>query len=313
MIRLKLSLGILVFLFGSSFCQIIDTLKYYAPINIDSLNTMMFVGDCFEPDRCEPLSVWFTPNSFCPDSSLKVYSIKAIRFCFLAQFDSILFSIHLGYDFPTNSNMVYDSIFSVNANEVSDSIEYTGIAKFKEIDVSHILNIKNLSVDSNFWVLIDEKVFAIWNTHKITDNPHEGGSGHSYYKSFRTDNWKATDFDWCIEAVVEFSTETNIDETNNKNIFPKQTELFQNYPNPFNPLTTIRYALPEQAQVDLAVYDIQGRLIRNLVSGVREAGQHEAQWDGRDANGRAAASGVYLYKLSTNQGFTQTRKLLLLK
>jgi hypothetical protein len=43
---------------------------------------------------------------------------------------------------------------------------------------------------------------------------------------------------------------------------PDQYVLFQNYPNPFNPITTIRYALPGQAQVDLAVYDIQGRLIR---------------------------------------------------
>jgi len=96
-------------------------------------------------------------------------------------------------------------------------------------------------------------------------------------------------------------------------LLPSNPKLYQNYPNPFNPSTTIRYALPERAQVDLAVYDIQGRLIRNLASGVREAGQHEAQWDGRDANGRAAASGVYLYSLSTDQGFTQTRKLLLIK
>ena len=145
---------------------------------------MAFVGLCCEPDWCEPLAVWFTPNSFCPDSSVKVYSIKAIRFCFRAPFDSILFSIHLGDDFPTNSNIVYDSIFSVYAYEVSDSIGYTGIAKFKEIDVSHILNIKNISVNSNFWVLVDKKVFAILSTHKITDNPHERGSGHSYYKTF---------------------------------------------------------------------------------------------------------------------------------
>ena len=104
-------------------------------------------------------------------------------------------------------------------------------------------------------------------------------------------------------------------------LLPSNPKLYQNYPNPFNPSTTIRYALPERAQVDLAVYDIQGRLIRNLASGFREAGQHEAPWDGRDANGRAAASGVYLYSLSTDQGpstssgqgFTQTRKLLLLK
>jgi len=84
---------------------------------------------------------------------------------------------------------------------------------------------------------------------------------------------------------------------------PSRPRLAGNYPNPFNPGTTIRFELPERTAVTLAVYDLQGRMVRKLLNGAsRDAGPHEVVWDGRDARGAAAASGVYLYRLITERG-----------
>jgi hypothetical protein len=88
--------------------------------------------------------------------------------------------------------------------------------------------------------------------------------------------------------------------------------LHQNAPNPFNPSTTIRFANPARGAVRLRVFDVSGRLVRTLVDEVREAGLHEATWDGRDQGGRAAASGVYLYRLDAGP-ISQMRSMVLMK
>jgi hypothetical protein len=93
---------------------------------------------------------------------------------------------------------------------------------------------------------------------------------------------------------------------------PQSYRLLQNYPNPFNPNTTIRYELPQQSKVHLAVYNIRGQLVRVLFDGSRPLGPHEVTWDGKDASGTLVASGVYFYRLTAGT-FVQTKKMVLLK
>ncbi|MCH7638433.1 MAG: T9SS type A sorting domain-containing protein [Bacteroidetes bacterium] len=88
---------------------------------------------------------------------------------------------------------------------------------------------------------------------------------------------------------------------------PDQYALEGNYPNPFNPSTTIRFGLPESAQVRLVVYDVLGRQVRVLLDGTREAGAHEVVFDTSDL-----PSGTYLYRLETPQG-SFVRTMLLAK
>jgi hypothetical protein len=88
--------------------------------------------------------------------------------------------------------------------------------------------------------------------------------------------------------------------------------LEQNTPNPFNPATAIRFTLASKETVTLAVYDLNGRLVRTLVSGSRELGTHSVTWDGRDNAGTSVASGVYFYRLDAGK-FSDTRKMVLLK
>jgi hypothetical protein len=68
-------------------------------------------------------------------------------------------------------------------------------------------------------------------------------------------------------------------------------------PNPFINETTIRYFLPNEGHVSIAVYDVAGRRVATLVDEVRQAGRHVASWDGLDSRRRKAASGVYFVRL----------------
>ncbi len=89
-------------------------------------------------------------------------------------------------------------------------------------------------------------------------------------------------------------------------------KLGQNVPNPFNPVTTIAYQLPARTNVELNVYDVNGRLVRRLVSQSQGAGSYSITWAGKNDYGEPVASGVYFYRLNTGS-FVKTRKMVLLK
>jgi hypothetical protein len=109
----------------------------------------------------------------------------------------------------------------------------------------------------------------------------------------------------CLQNVVPFPTGIGPEALHNG--------LLQNFPNPFNPQTTIRYSIRESGWVNLSVFDVAGRLVRTLVDERQSPSSDlSVDWDGRDSNGQAVASGVYFYRL-TAPGFTKTRKMVLLK
>ncbi len=81
---------------------------------------------------------------------------------------------------------------------------------------------------------------------------------------------------------------------------PVSFTLLQNYPNPFNPTTTIAYSLDKPAMVKLAIFNINGRLVRTLVDGRQTSGSHSVLWDGLDNGGNKVSSGVYFYVLNVD-------------
>ncbi len=89
------------------------------------------------------------------------------------------------------------------------------------------------------------------------------------------------------------------DEPGDELVPVRALALAQNCPNPFNPSTTIDFSLDRGGRVRLAVFDLQGRLVRTLVDDERGAGEHQVTWDGRTDQGGRAASGPYLYRLET--------------
>ncbi|HYM81586.1 MAG TPA: FlgD immunoglobulin-like domain containing protein [Candidatus Limnocylindria bacterium] len=83
-------------------------------------------------------------------------------------------------------------------------------------------------------------------------------------------------------------------------------------PNPTRPPVLLQFQLPEPAEVSLAVYDLAGRRVRELITGPRDAGRFEAIWDGRDANGAPTGGGVYFYRLRSGAR-SESRRFVLLR
>ena len=79
-----------------------------------------------------------------------------------------------------------------------------------------------------------------------------------------------------------------------------------------HPFTTIEYALPGRNHIEITVFDLLGRKVRNLVAGEKNAGTHRVTWNGLDNSGSPVSSGVYYYTM-TAEGFTETRTLLLIR
>jgi hypothetical protein len=94
----------------------------------------------------------------------------------------------------------------------------------------------------------------------------------------------------------------------NDALVPGKVTLYQNYPNPFNPETTIRYSLAADADVRLAVFDIAGREVAELVSGSQAKGNHTVNF-----NADGLTSGIYFYRLSLNNKIMASKKMMMLK
>ena len=93
---------------------------------------------------------------------------------------------------------------------------------------------------------------------------------------------------------------------------PMEFALQQNYPNPFNPSTQIQYALPTDANVTIAIYDLVGRQIRTLVNEQVTAGFHSTLWNATNDMGSSVSAGVYIYTITAND-FRDVKKMILLK
>lgn len=116
---------------------------------------------------------------------------------------------------------------------------------------------------------------------------------------------------WYLDDLYIGESATHIDDEDHQNV--AAFHLFQNQPNPFNPSTTIQFALPYDARIQLTVYDVTGREVARLADGERSAGTHRVSWDGANRDGAAVASGVYFYRLETDAGQAQQRRLVLLR
>ena len=118
--------------------------------------------------------------------------------------------------------------------------------------------------------------------------------------------WKAqeqtennTIYGWLTNSIT-----TGVKEQSS---IPAKYELNQNYPNPFNPTTQIEYSVPERGNISLKVYNLLGEEVATLFTGVQQAGNHVATF-----NGTGLTSGVYFYRLQAGN-FSDTKKLVLMK
>jgi len=162
--------------------------------------------------------------------------------------------------------------------------------------------------------------------HVTYDGP-TGGSGNGVTGSdgtvyFETTGFKKPSGEWCFEVTdVTHATHTYDPASNNvtnacesgpvyganPNASVPENFSLGNKPNPFNPSTTIAFALPNATHVRLEVFNIVGQRVTLLADGYYQPGEYSAEWDGS-----GVASGVYLYRLTTDT-FSQTRQMVLMK
>lgn len=93
---------------------------------------------------------------------------------------------------------------------------------------------------------------------------------------------------------------------------PSDFDLAQNYPNPFNPITQIRFTLSKSGFVSLEVFNVKGQKVKTLVSSPFSAGAFSVDWNGTNDFGESVRSGVYLYRIQTEQ-FQASKRMIFMK
>ena len=117
-----------------------------------------------------------------------------------------------------------------------------------------------------------------------------------------------------INIMMNFNDGTfaELDPNYDESILPASFNLNQNYPNPFNPITSIQYELPEDALVNITIYDMMGRNVKTLINGLQKAGYRSVQWNATNSSNEPVSAGLYIYTIQSGN-FLQTRKMVLVK
>jgi len=148
--------------------------------------------------------------------------------------------------------------------------------------------------------------FEIYLVDMTTERAHDVGSALSYNFAFLKN-----ELDRSFRLVV--GTKDFIGKnTNGIPIVPIGYSLEQNFPNPFNPSTIIAYTLGHSTHVELEVFNVLGQKVKTLFAGDEKIGSYTVAWDGTNDYGSKISSGVYFYRIRTEQ-FSSTKKLMLLK
>jgi len=184
----------------------------------------------------------------------------------------------------TNFNQ---DISSWDVSNVTDMGEmfYNATSFNQDISSWNVSNVNNMNYlfNENTTTLSDENKCAIHNSWSVQST--------------------AWTYDWSTFCALN---------TDVFSLVPDNFVLHKNHPNPFNPVTTLRYDLPENALVNIAIYDMMGRQVSTLVSSQQNAGFKLVQWNATNDKGSPVSAGLYLYTIQAGD-FRQTKKMVFLK
>lgn len=260
-----------------------------------------YVDNTFAPTLED--SVWVDDIDIVPGQqfSVRVYNSN----------EHPIYNITIPLEYQSD-NIVFDSI-SVSDTRSSDATVVDALADDSQKRVFLILKFRDdqllapgsgtlarlhftcslSGMTSNVSLDTTESVYGDYN--------FQLGSLHGYVKTYP---------DFHPGAItVQIATDA---EDNHLSNLPTAFSMAQNYPNPFNPTTSIAFALPKRSHVVMEVFNILGQNVRRLVDENLPAGNHSIIFDGRDNYGNELASGVYLYRIKTDQ-FTHSKKMMLMK
>jgi hypothetical protein len=142
----------------------------------------------------------------------------------------------------------------------------------------------------------------------VEDTPSDGPYIRFYSRRCLNDADTLNNFPAYLEVITSTSSDVKINEENVSRGF----SLMQNYPNPFNGETALQFDLPRTSNVSMVIYNLLGERVKTLIDGSRPAGTNAVVWDGTDQRGKPVSSGMYFYRLST-ENYTRTKRLFYLK
>ncbi len=223
-----------------------------------------------------------------------------------------------GRTYPNNSNVSFSLKDGMDLSELENAVFSFWTVYFLETDKDFGYIEINTNGSEN-WQLIGE--------------PLTGMSGGWKNKVYSLEDYVGTGFDnvrirfrmtsdstqlrgllgWFIDDIqLTPTTKTEIETAANESTIPIEFELLQNYPNPFNPTTRIVFAVPNNSDVTLEIYNNLGQRIRTLMNETKAPGRYTVYWDGRNDQGKPVSSGLFFYTLKAGD-FVKTRKMVLIK
>ena len=242
-----------------------------------------------------------------------------------------LFKDPMNGDFAlqANSPCIDAGISDFDDDGIDDITDFLGAAPdlgSSEYMMEPPLGFNGFLVDSSVvltWLHITDPGLQYYKVEQATDSIFT----ENYVEVFITENSHTTEnlslnslnF-FRVSAFVGYWTEYSptlsfileeLDVVSN-DLNPNQFKVGKNYPNPFNPSTTINYSIPKDGLVDIAIYDIKGRLVNNLISSFESSGYKTVQWNATNNDGSPVSAGMYIYsvKFGTN---IRNNKMVLLK
>jgi subtilisin family serine protease len=188
---------------------------------------------------------------------------------------------------------------------VTNVIDFSSSGVSVKTDTDFQIVLENTNASDTLQILLDDGTLNINRTSSYRTGANGVLGWYNRHDPNYTSGYKPTYYNLFITAEIAATVVTNVDRISST--LPTSFSLKQNYPNPFNPSTNIEYSIPVKGLVKLQIFDILGRSIATLVNTTQEAGVYHTAWDGK-----AAASGVYFYKLESGS-FSKTERMLLLK
>ena len=149
---------------------------------------------------------------------------------------------------------------------------------------------------------LDFSEFMLLDTFYL-DNDYEYNQPQYYRIMAKDHSGNSSNYSDVIEAAI-----LALDDE----LLPEQYALHQNYPNPFNPVTKIRYELPENANVSIRIFDINGKVVKNINQGNQNPGKRYVLWDATNQAGESVSAGMYLYMIEAGD-YISVKKMLFLK
>ena len=228
-----------------------------------------------------------------------------------------------------NSPCIDAGISDFDDDGVNDVTDFLGSAPdlgSTEFMAGPPLGFNSIVVDSAViltWLQVTDLNLEFYKLERATDSLFSENVIERFIpENFYTDE----EIDWDIEYFYRVSaylgywtdhseTESIILEWLNltdKELVPGTYIVSQNYPNPFNPSTTLRYSMSKGELVNIAVYDMSGRLVKDLLNGYQNAGYNSIQWNATNNQGQSVSAGMYICVIKIGS-YNTSKKMLFLK